>query len=221
MGVSATGAATELCRVAVICPYALARAGLCHLLDANRYRVVWHGADASGLLASLSASSPDLILAGWGAPGVDIPLIEKLTAPPSTTTVVILASPNRCKGLSDAMVAGAAGCLSCDQEPTQFATALKMLVQGNVVISHDLAASAIGADGGGLESKLTPRELQVLEALGRGATNSEIAEELFLSPHTVKIHVHEVLTRMGFRNRQQAAIYVASRGDGRPGRLDV
>jgi DNA-binding NarL/FixJ family response regulator len=59
-------------------------------------------------------------------------------------------------------------------------------------------------------NKPTPRELEVLRALGRGATNQEIAEELHLSPHTVKIHVHQVLVKMGVRDRQQATAYAAS-----------
>jgi DNA-binding NarL/FixJ family response regulator len=55
--------------------------------------------------------------------------------------------------------------------------------------------------------KLTDRELTVLRAMATGATNAEIAEELFLSVATVKTHVARVLAKLGLRDRVQAVVY--------------
>jgi len=207
-------------RIAVVCPYALARAGICCLLDAGGFVVTWQGGDALELLTILDECSPDVILLGWEAHGVDIALVEQL-AGELQARVVIMTSPTHHCDLSAALQAGAIGCLSCNSDPEKFLMQLEIAVQGNVVVSQELTSSVIGVERRRLESKLTPRELEVLEALGRGETNGEIAKELYLSPHTVKIHVHEVLTRMGFRNRQQAAAYVASNGVTKPYRLDA
>ncbi|MGH2412908.1 MAG: response regulator transcription factor [Microcystaceae cyanobacterium] len=56
-------------------------------------------------------------------------------------------------------------------------------------------------------SGITPREGEVLRLIGRGATNREIAQELYISEGTVKTHVTHLLTRLELRNRAQLAIY--------------
>ena len=183
------------------------------MLEADRFQVVWQGADGVRLIDGLDGCSPDLILLGWDAPGVGASLIEELIASSTTARVVILTPPDTHHDLSCALEAGAVGCLSCDSDVPDFLAALKMLAHGDMVVSHDMVSAVTGADGPERpESRLTPRELEVLRALGRGATNQEIAEQLHLSPHTVKIHVHQILAKMGFRDRQQATAYAASEG---------
>ena len=54
-------------------------------------------------------------------------------------------------------------------------------------------------------SPLSPREREVLELIGAGATNREIAERLFLSPHTIKDHTTALYRKLGVRNRAEAA----------------
>lgn len=58
-------------------------------------------------------------------------------------------------------------------------------------------------------SDLTAREKEVLSLLGSGATNEEIANQLFVSPHTVKTHLHNILKKLGLKNRLQAALWAA------------
>lgn len=61
-------------------------------------------------------------------------------------------------------------------------------------------------------SELTPRELEVLSALGRGMNNKAIAEAFFISEHTVKKHVGQILVKLNLQDRTQAALYAVSRG---------
>jgi DNA-binding NarL/FixJ family response regulator len=128
--------------------------------------------------------------------------------------VVIMTRPDTADDLSAVLDAGAAGCLSVNLGAQDFLAALRMLAHGDMLVSHEMVpavTSASAAEQRGLDV-LTPRELDVLRALGHGATNQEIAGQLFVSPHTVKIHVRRVLAKMGFRNRQQAAAYAATAG---------
>jgi DNA-binding NarL/FixJ family response regulator len=62
------------------------------------------------------------------------------------------------------------------------------------------------------DPSLTPREIEVLRLVAEGSTNREIAERLYLSEGTVKNHVSRVLTRLGLRDRTQAAIYARDHG---------
>src|SRR3990170_2872287 len=59
----------------------------------------------------------------------------------------------------------------------------------------------------GESADLTDRELEVLELAGQGASNKEIAERLFISPGTVKNHVHKILEKLHLKNRAQIAAY--------------
>jgi LuxR family transcriptional regulator of csgAB operon len=52
---------------------------------------------------------------------------------------------------------------------------------------------------------LTVREEEILEMLGKGAANQEIARQLVISTNTVKVHIHNILKKMNFRNRKEAA----------------
>ena len=67
------------------------------------------------------------------------------------------------------------------------------------------------ADSSLLE-QLSPRELDVLELLARGMENAKIADELEISPRTVKNHVSSILGKLGLTSRLQAAIYAVRRG---------
>ena len=64
--------------------------------------------------------------------------------------------------------------------------------------------AALGGESRG-PAKLTLREEQVLELIRQGATNKQIADELFISPHTAGVHVSHILAKLGVANRVMAA----------------
>jgi DNA-binding NarL/FixJ family response regulator len=63
-----------------------------------------------------------------------------------------------------------------------------------------------------IDHQLTPRELEVLELLGSGASNRQIADRLVISENTVKIHVHNILDKLQLQNRRQAGNFARRLG---------
>jgi DNA-binding NarL/FixJ family response regulator len=61
-------------------------------------------------------------------------------------------------------------------------------------------------------AELTPRELEVLRELGKGRSNAEIGQALFISETTVRTHVNRVFSKLGLRDRAQAVVYAYEAG---------
>ncbi len=94
-----------------------------------------------------------------------------------------------------ARAAGASGFIAKDRPAAEIATAVRVIATGREVFPVEEAPSG---------PPLTGRERDVLELVARGATNREIAGELFLSPHTVKEHTSALYRKLGVRNRAEA-----------------
>ena len=94
-----------------------------------------------------------------------------------------------------ARAAGAAGFISKDWPAEEIVHAVRRVAEGGVVFETAEASSPGG---------LSAREREVLELMATGATNSEIAAQLFLSPHTVKEHASALYRKLGVRNRAEA-----------------
>jgi DNA-binding NarL/FixJ family response regulator len=95
-----------------------------------------------------------------------------------------------------AKAAGASGFISKDWSAEEVANAVRMVGRGMTVFARQAEGPA---------TPLSAREREVLELIGEGATNREIAERLFLSPHTVKDHTTALYRKLGVRNRAEAA----------------
>jgi DNA-binding NarL/FixJ family response regulator len=85
------------------------------------------------------------------------------------------------------------------------------------VISRLVEATAPTPAPPRIDTTLTPRELEVLELIGRGMNNSELASHLVVSDSTIKTHVSRILWKLGLRDRVQAVILAYEAGIVRPG----
>lgn len=99
---------------------------------------------------------------------------------------------------SAARAAGASGFVSKDLPAADIARAVRMVGLGHTVFPPQAETAASGAVG------LTAREREVLQLIGSGATNREIAEQLHLSPHTIKEHTSALYRKLEVRNRAEA-----------------
>jgi NarL family two-component system response regulator LiaR len=132
------------------------------------------------------------------------------------TRVIVLTSFAEDDRLLPAIQAGAAGYLLKDVRPAELARAVRAAHAGEALLDPAVAARLVEAiaqaPGEEPVERLTPREREVLEMIGRGLPNKLIARRLEVSEKTVKNHVTHLLAKLGVSDRTQAALYAARTG---------
>ena len=215
--------------VLIVDDHPLQRLGFRMLLDAHSDTTVLgeaaHGADAVRQTAQLN---PDVVLMDIRMPGMDgIEATRRIVASGSRSRVLILTTFDLDEYAYGALRAGASGFLLKDALPDELLAGIRAVALGDAVAAPALtrrlldkfvrttaaaSSSVDGADAGRRLASLTEREREVLTALARGLTNTEIAEELVLSESTIKTHVSKVLAKIGARDRVHAVIIAYEAG---------
>ncbi len=150
------------------------------------------GAEALRLLPTLrpDVALVDLFLAGES--GADV--CDSIRKASPSTRVLLISGAGRMSPAA-ARAAGASGFVSKDWDAREVARAVRMVGNGMTVFEPTAEQPA---------PMLSEREREVLDLIAAGSTNREIAEQLFLSPHTVKEHTSAVYRKLGARNRAEA-----------------
>lgn len=156
----------------------------------------------------------DVMLAETGheAPGEVLENVEESGAL-EATRVALLTDDSTAAFVNQALRAGVRGILPAEVGGNQLSAAIRAIAQGLVVLypSEDLLSRAAGLEEYAVET-LTPREKEVLQMLGQGKSNKEIAARLKISEHTVKFHVASVLGKLGAATRTEAVSLAMRRG---------
>ena len=160
----------------------------------------------------------DLVLMDVRMPKLDgVAALKKIRAKPNPPKIVMLTTFNVPDTVKAALTAGANGFLLKDADPETLIESVRTVAAGQTVLAADVVghilpgALTVAADTlpshvqQGL-SLLTPREMEVLHAIGEGKTNAEIAAELVISATTVKTHVSNLLAKVHARDRVALAI---------------
>ena len=123
---------------------------------------------------------------------------------PDTAIVILTAHPEEL-AVRGCLKAGASACLFKDVNEQNLLAALMQVVHGRAVIDPRIAGAMLPRRGpGGADGSLTVREHEVLLLIARGMTTQEIADEIGLSPNTVKSHSRALFTKLDAHNRVQA-----------------
>jgi DNA-binding NarL/FixJ family response regulator len=156
---------------------------------------------------------PDLVLVDIGLPdGHGIALGRAIFEAAPDTKVVALTALEDEGAVQDALRSGLHGYLTKNAEPAQFRRALESIADGQTVFPHRLGKQAGRANGHRshdelLADQLTAREIEVLQLLAEGASSSEMAERLAVSPNTVRTHVQGILSKLQVHSRLEAAAF--------------
>jgi DNA-binding NarL/FixJ family response regulator len=131
---------------------------------------------------------------------------------PETAIVILTAHPEEL-AVRGCLKAGATACLFKDVNEQNLLAALMQVVHGRAVIDPRIAGAMLPRRGNGApDGALTDREHEVLLLIARGLTTQEIADEIGLSPNTVKSHSRALFTKLGAHNRVQALAVAKERG---------
>jgi NarL family two-component system response regulator LiaR len=206
----------EPIRVLVVDDHAVVREGLRRFLELQEgIEVAGEAADGREAVATAERLKPDVVLMDLVMPEMDgVAAMRALRERVPAARAIVLTSFLDEDKLMPALRAGAAGYLLKDARPQELARAVRAAHAGEALIDPVVAAQLVETlahDGEPLD-RLTPREREVLELLGRGFANKRIALELGLSEKTVKTHVGHVLEKLGVSDRTQAAVVAVRAG---------
>jgi DNA-binding NarL/FixJ family response regulator len=205
-------------RVVVADDQALVRAGFVSLLSAaDDLTVVAEAADGHEAVAAARAHHPDVVLMDVRMPHLDgLAATRAITEEASLTDVrvIVLTTYELDEYVFEALRAGASGFVTKDTRANELRDAVRVVASGQALLSPSVtrrvidvftARSVTTATPDRLEA-LTDRERDVLELVGRGLTNQEIAGQLHMSPLTAKSHVSRILAKLGARDRAQLVV---------------
>jgi len=208
----------EPIRVVVVDDQELFRRGLIMLVAAEEdIEVVGEASDGDEAAELAASTVPDVVLMDVRMPkrsGIEACRTIKQVAP--SAKIIMLTVSDEEGDLYDAIKNGASGYLLKDASIDQVAQAIRVVADGQSLISPSMAAklleefktiSSVGSKPDVILPKLTDRELEVLNLVARGLNNREIARDLYISENTVKNHVRNILEKLQLHSRMEAVMY--------------
>ncbi len=207
---------SEPIRVLLVDDQELIRVGFRLVLEAeDDLVVIGEAGDGAAAITASAAQHPDIVLMDIRMPGTDgISATAAIVREHPGTRVLVLTTFDLDEYVFGAIQAGASGFLLKDAHRHELISAIRSVHRGDAALSprvtrrllEHVGAAAPRAAVDDPTTTLTDRERDVFLAIARGSTNTEIAEELFLSESTVKTHVGRVLQKIGARDRIHAVI---------------
>ena len=179
---------------------------------AEDIEVVGEAGSAAETLEMIKRERPDVLLLDISLPdrsGFDV--LTEMRPLETAPLVVVLTWHTEPSYAARAIAAGAHGYVSKSVEPAELLAAIRAVSRGEQVIPAGVEELLARGDGHP-SSALTAREQQVMEMLGRGMTNREIAEHLEISIKTVDTHRGHVLKKLGLRNNSELTRFAVKHG---------
>ena len=224
-------------RILVVDDHTLFRRGLTALLARDpQLRVVGDAADAGQAQRKAQELQPDIILLDNHLPGVNgVDALPALQGAAPAARILMLTVSEDENDLAAALRAGAIGYLLKTAEGDALTAAIRRAMDGDSVVAPEMMSKLVAAYRGAALAtpasapatseplapvplgvtalaSLSPRELDILRGIVRGASNKEIAREHGIAETTVKIHVQHILRKLNVSSRVHAAVIASENG---------
>jgi DNA-binding NarL/FixJ family response regulator len=207
-------------RALIVDDHPVTREGLRTALELSEDQVVVVGEAASGEEAIERARelTPDVVFMDVRMPGMDgIEATRRIREAAPDTKVILITIDESRGAISEAIQAGVSGYLLKDASPDALVDAAKNAIEGNAVIHPQLTKTFIEEvrlvePGEGGVTPLSKREREILQKVADGSTTRQVANELGISPHTVKTHLERIFEKLGANDRAQAVAMAIRQG---------
>ena len=175
--------------------------------------LVGEAATGSEAVERARALRPDVVLMDLQMPELDGPAaIATLREQAPGARVLVLTTFGTDADITRAVDAGATGYLLKDAPREQLFGAIRAAARGESVLSPSVATRVLGRMRAPAEEALSPRELEILQAVARGLSNKDIGRRLYVSEATVKTHLLRVFSKLGVDDRTAAVTVALERG---------
>nr|WP_294690886.1 response regulator transcription factor [uncultured Friedmanniella sp.] len=200
-------------RVVMADDHAHVRAMLRAALEQGGCEVCGEGSSAEDAVRLAGECEPDVVLLDIHMPGNGIEAARHITAQLPQTAIVMLTSSREDEDLFEALRAGASGYLLKGSDPAELPGLLQDVLAGKAAMPATLMARVLEEfrapkktvlRRSAAADKLSAREREVMELLSKGMTTDEVAQKLFLSATTVRVHVSSVLKKLRVKDRDSA-----------------
>jgi len=210
-------------RVALVDDQPLVRMGLATLIGAEAdLDLAGEAGDGREALSMVRRTRPDVVLCDIRMPVRDgLALLADVTADPDLADVrmVMLTTFELDEYVFEALRHGASGFLLKDAEPADLLDAIRVVAEGGSLLAPSVTKTVIEHFGSRPATKphprlgdLTERERDILGWVATGRSNAEIADELVVSPDTVRTHVSRAMVKLGARDRAQLVVWAIESG---------
>jgi len=206
--------------VLLVDDHKLVRQGIRAFLEARpEFLIVGEAGSGEEAVKLAGEHVPEVVLMDLIMPGMDgVEATRQVKDISPRTQIVVLTSYFDDEHIFPALEAGATSYILKDVDMDELAIAIKRTAAGEVTLHPPVAERIVKELHGGSQDKtnpftqLTQRELQVLKLIANGLGNSQIAQELVISEHTVKGHVSNILSKLHLADRTQAAAFAWQKG---------
>jgi DNA-binding NarL/FixJ family response regulator len=213
-------------RVFLLDDHEVVRAGLRELLESTGdFEVVGEASTAEEALRRIPATRPDVAVLDVRLPdGTGVEVCREVRSRQPDLGCLMLTSFSDDEALFDSIMAGASGYVLKQIRGSALVDAVAKVAAGQSLLDPAVTARVLERIRRGDErdelGRLTDQERRILELIGEGKTNRQIAEVMYLAEKTVKNYVSNLLTKLGMARRTEAAAYIARVGERHRQRYD-
>jgi len=207
--------------ILVVDDHVLFRDGLVSLFQSTQdFYVVDQAGTVSEGIEKAFLHKPDIILMDFSLPdGTGLDATQAILDEIPECKIIFLTVFETDENLIRAIRLGAKGYMLKNVSSSSLLSSLRALANGEIAMSRKMMSRIVEYSRAmpfhhsqDLVAKLSPRETDILYELQNGASNAQIAQQLFLSENTVKHHIHSILEKLGVENRRQAGALAKQMG---------